>query len=397
MMHCHKCSYFLPKQYKKLILAQHGLSNYLQLDLLEHSSRLRSIISQASKTTAANNTTSSTDHQFDEDQSSFIRLSRRMSQLNLCSRREADSLISQSSVLLNGLVVEKLGTKVNPTEINIQIIHRDREKNHILSNSDEVLNWNKIRGDIVILNKPKDYVSGQPDPKHGHPPAVRLLTRNNIYFPTDDNGMYEELKYTLTSGKYLNFARRFHDNDESNNPSTLLNYAPAGRLDLDSTGLLVFTKNGLIAKRILSQSIDKEYIVQVEPVHNITRQERRMGIERLPLPRWDLNILLRKGRRLWDDHKPMKPLVEAKWIEEGKGKDGEWNGCGTIKFILREGKKRQIRRMCREILGLNVLDLKRVRVGSVSMGDLPEGSWRCLTEKEVKALFQLSPNGSLAL
>jgi pseudouridine synthase len=381
---------------------------------------------------------------------SLTRLSKRMSELNLCSRREADKLISNSRVLVNGMNVgNQLGMKVSSIETNIQIIlpkHNDNRKNmnhddddFLNHNSDDVLfkftrgnnplfHWDYIRGDTVVLNKPKHYVSGQPDPKHGHIPAVQLLTRNNIYFPPpqpealSSNNDYDELKYTLSCGKYLHFAKKYkiqrgfthkqnndhhglyvnerkkrdqdknenNDDNESVNqhPSTLINYAPAGRLDLDSTGVLLFTKNGVIAKKVLSSSIDKEYIVDVEPVMNITRHERNMGLKSLPYPpKWDLSELLRGGKRFWNDRLPLKPLIEAKWIEEGKS-GGEWNGTGKIKFVLQEGKKRQIRRMCRELLGLNVKELKRVRVGSVELGDLPEGRWRTLTEREVNELLK---------
>lgn len=377
-------------------------------------------------------TTTSKQLQKPSPSSSLIRLSKRMSELNLCSRREADKLISNSRVLVNGINVgNQLGMKVSSIETNIQIIipnydHKPINDDKLNHNSDNILitrgnnpifHWDYIRGDTVVLHKPKNYVSGQPDPKHGHLPAVQLLTRNNIYFPPSplsSNNDYEELKYTLSSGKYLHFAKRYKiqrgkqndhglyddetkkknqgnenkDYESVHHPSTLINYAPAGRLDLDSTGVLLFTKNGVIAKKILSSSINKEYIVDVEPVMNITRQERNMGIKSLPYPpKWDLSELLRGGKRLWNDSLPLKPLIEAKWIDEGKS-GGEWNGTGKIKFVLQEGKKRQIRRMCRELLGLNVKELLRVRVGSVELGDLPEGRWRTLTEREVNELLK---------
>eukprot|EP00551_Chaetoceros_affinis_P004433 CAMPEP_0203671838 /NCGR_PEP_ID=MMETSP0090-20130426/7514_1 /ASSEMBLY_ACC=CAM_ASM_001088 /TAXON_ID=426623 /ORGANISM="Chaetoceros affinis, Strain CCMP159" /LENGTH=407 /DNA_ID=CAMNT_0050537003 /DNA_START=457 /DNA_END=1683 /DNA_ORIENTATION=- len=406
----------------------------------------------------------------------LIRLSKRMSELNLCSRREADKLIAKSRVMVNGVAVDTLGSKVSHLETNIRIIHEDDfEHDHDYTVIDDesscssrnssreeqnirLFDWDRIRGDTVVLHKPKAYVSGQPDPKHGHVPAVQLLTRQNIYFPgiddSTDNGTatstdldyldVDELKYTLSSGKYLHFARKnkirrwqkgdkFNhstdtgtstssdhtdddynsnnnddgddgsrdqngmtskedndkDNDKNLNPSTLMNYAPAGRLDLDSTGVLIFTKNGTIAKHILSPKTEKEYVVHVEPVHNITREERQKGIQCLPYPPvWDLSVLKNGGKRLWNDRRPMRPLVCAEWIKEGKGKNGKWDGTGMIRLVLQEGKKRQIRRMCRELLGLNVKQLVRTRVGSVKLDNLPEGRWRTLTEKEVRALLE---------
>jgi len=349
-------------------------------------------------------TTAATKENYDQDdsQESYIRLSKRMSELNLCSRREADKLITQSRVYVNGITVNTLGTKVSSNETNIKIAYDNDYDDSVHSDIESHFHWDKIRGDTVMLHKPKNYVSGQPDPKHGHIPAVRLLTRNNIYFPNNSDDDFDELNYTLTSGKYLHFSRKkvlqrrrrdengnYDDEKELITSSTLTNYAPAGRLDLNSTGVLIFTKNGVIAKKILGQYTEKEYIVEVEPVVNITRHEREMGIKFLPYPpRWDLSELLKGGKRLWNDRKPLKPLLEAKWIEEGKNTKGEWNGTGRIKLVLQEGKKRQIRRMCRELLGLNVKELKRTRVGNINLGSLPEGRWRTLTEKEVKDLLE---------
>lgn len=296
----------------------------------------------------------------------MIRLSKRMAELNLCSRREAEKYILQSKVLLNGqLIAPILGTKVPTDEIRIEIEGKIDDK-----------------GDTVILNKPKGYVSGQEE--HNHIPAVRLLTRSNIYTPT------KELKDILRSGAYLHFGKKNYDED---GVSTLLNYAPVGRLDLDSTGLLLFTKNGIIARNVLTPGrIDKEYEVTVSPVQSLTREEVRMGFRNLPSrPIYDLSTIIRGGRRLWNDPKPLKPLLDAEWIDEGKDLNGVWDGSGVLRLVLQEGKKRQIRRMCREFLGLHVVDLKRVRIGQLKLDDLPEGSWRSITKKERDSLLN-DPN-----
>jgi 23S rRNA pseudouridine2604 synthase len=287
-----------------------------------------------------------------------------MSQLNLCSRREAEKLILQSKVRVNGETTPPLlGTKVFAEEMCIEI---DGQRH------------GEDKGDTVILNKPRGYVSGQEE--HNNIPAVRLLTRKNIHVPT------RELKDILHSGKYLNFGKRFHDEGAT---STLLNYAPAGRLDIDSTGLLLFTKNGVVAKNVLAPGhIDKEYEVTVAPVHSLTRHEVQIGFRNLPrIPVYDLSSLLRGGMRLWNEQKPLKPLLEAEWISEGKDKNGAWNGTGVLRLVLQEGKKRQIRRMCREVLGLHVVDLKRTRIGALKLGDLPEGNWRPLTQHERASLL----------
>ena len=307
--------------------------------------------------------------------SDLIRLSKRMSELNLCSRREADVLIQEAKVFVNGKAVEPvMGQKVKADETDIQIITK-----HGKTSVGDAMS--RDRGETVMLNKPKGFISGQPDPAHKHIPAVRLLTRENLSCTTP------EIKSILADGNYLHFAKRFHDGE---GVSTLLNYAPAGRLDLDSSGLLLFTKNGVAAKNILS-SMEKEYLVKVEPAKSLSRDELRMGKTSLPYPPvWDLSKLLKGGKRLWDDHKPLKPLVEAEWIEEGRDDKGVWNGTGIIKMVLVEGKKRQIRRMCRELLGLHVLELKRTRVGDISLEDLPVGKWRPLIDAERKSIVAIS-------
>lgn len=294
----------------------------------------------------------------------MIRLSKRMSQLNLCSRREAEKLILQSKVRVNGETIPPvMGTKVFAEEMCIEIDGHSHSED---------------KGDTVILNKPKGYVSGQEE--HNNIPAVRLLTRKNIHVPT------RELKDILHSGKYLHFGKRFHDEGGT---STLLNYATAGRLDIDSTGLLLFTKNGVVAKNVLAPGkIEKEYQVTVAPAHSLTRHEVQMGLRKLPrIPVYDLSSLLRGGMRLWNERKPLKPLLEAEWVSEGKDDNGAWSGTGTIRMVLQEGKKRQIRRMCRELLGLHVVDLKRTRIGELKLDDLPEGKWRPLTEHERASLL----------
>ena len=131
---------------------------------------------------------------------------------------------------------------------------------------------------------------------------------------------------------------------------------PAGRLDIDSVGLLVLTQDGRIAKHLIGENspTDKEYLVRVK----YTRPGR--------LPDSELNML-RHGLKL-----DGKALLPAKV---------EWQNDDQLRFVLREGKKRQIRRMC-EAVGLRVIGLKRIRIGNVRLGDLPTGQWRYLRPEE---------------
>lgn len=123
-------------------------------------------------------------------------------------------------------------------------------------------------------------------------------------------------------------------------------------MDIDSQGLLLFTQDGRIAKKIIGEdsNIEKEYLVRVEG--------------KLPA---DKLKLLNHGLSL--DGKALKP-AKVEWLNEDQ-----------LRFVLKEGKKRQIRRMC-ELVGLKVTGLKRVRVGNLKLGKLPEGQWRFVEEEE---------------
>ena len=128
--------------------------------------------------------------------------------------------------------------------------------------------------------------------------------------------------------------------------------APAGRLDIDSQGLLILTQDGRIAKQLIGaeSEIEKEYLVRVEGA----------------LPK-DKLALLNHGLSL--DGKALKPAQVS------------WQNQNQLRFILQEGKKRQIRRMC-ELVNLKVTGLKRVRIGNIGLRDLPEGKWRYLQDGE---------------
>jgi len=237
------------------------------------------------------------------------RLSKRMSELGLCSRREADEWIENGWVKVDGKVVSTLGVRV-PVTARIEI---DAEaKRH---QGEQV---------TIVLNKPVGYVSGQPE--DGHQPAMVLLTPEHRW-PEDPS------------------PTKFR-------PGHLRGLAPAGRLDIDSTGLIVFTQDGRVAKRLIGSDteVEKEYLVRVEGT--LTDEGMR---------------LLHHGLEL--DGVKLKP-ARVSWANEGQ-----------LRFVLREGRKRQIRRMCEQV-GLVVTALKRVRTGGVPLGKLPPGQWRYLRRDE---------------
>ena len=131
---------------------------------------------------------------------------------------------------------------------------------------------------------------------------------------------------------------------------------PAGRLDIDSVGLLVLTQDGRVAKQLIGEDsdIEKEYLVRVEPTASGTLTAESLA-------------LLNHGLEL--DGEALRPARV------------EWVNADQLRFVLKQGKKRQIRRMC-EAVGLKVMGLKRVRIGSVMLGDLPAGQWRYLRADE---------------
>jgi 23S rRNA pseudouridine2604 synthase len=242
-----------------------------------------------------------------------LRLSKRMSELGLCSRREADEWIERGWVRVDGKIVAELGSKVLPQ----QKITVERQASA-----------QQAKRVTILLNKPVGYVSGQAE--DGHQPAVVLINAASRW--SEDSA-----------------PQQFH-------PSQLRSLVPAGRLDIDSVGLLILTQDGRIAKQLVGEdsSIEKEYLVRV--------QYTRAGT----LPEAELRRL---NHGLSLDGKVLKP-AKVKWQNEDQ-----------LSFVLREGKKRQIRRMC-EAVGLKVLGLKRVRIGRVKLSDLPVGCWRYLRADE---------------
>ncbi len=237
------------------------------------------------------------------------RLSKRMSELGLCSRREADEWIVKGWVRVDGKPVTELGSRVERSQtITIErAAHRAQQ-----------------RLVTILLHKPVGYVSGQAE--DGYRPAVTLIGASTRW---------------RSDAAPIAFDRR-----------QLHGLAPAGRLDIDSTGLLVLTQDGRVARRLIGEDsdVEKEYLVRVEG---------RLGAEGV--------ARLRHGLAL--DGRPLRPAQV------------DWQNEAQLRFVLREGRKRQIRRMC-EAVGLQVVGLKRVRIGNVRLAAMPVGKWRYLGDGE---------------
>ena len=238
-----------------------------------------------------------------------VRVSKLMSEQGLCSRREADSYIERGWVLVDGVPVTELGTRAFPNQ-KITLARQAQSQQQASV--------------TILLNKPVGYVSNLPE--QGYRPAVELIKPENR--SQDDK---QPLRFSAAHLRGL---------------------APAGRLDIDSVGLIVFTQDGRIAKQLIGQDsqIEKEYLVRVEGTLSAE------GLEKL---NFGLSL----------DGQPLK-RAKVSWQNEDQ-----------LRFALREGKKRQIRRMC-ELVGLKVTGLKRIRIGSVVLGKLAEGQWRYLRSDE---------------
>ena len=264
-----------------------------------------------------------------------VRLNKRMAELGICSRREADAWIEQGWVKVNGQVAP-MGVKVTPAD-KVEV--------------DKKAQGHQATQVTIILHKPMGYVSGQAE--DGHEPAVMLINPRTHWREDPSHNRFS--------------------------PPQLRGLAPAGRLDIDSVGLLVLTQDGRVARQLIGEDsgIEKEYLVRVA-YHGLGQ----------PAPPGQLIRM--------DDDDPITSNVRAVFppamlarLRFGLSLDGQplkraqvdWQNPEQLRFVLTEGKKRQIRRMCEQV-GLKVVGLKRIRIGRVMLGNLPAGQWRYLGADE---------------
>lgn len=236
------------------------------------------------------------------------RLSKRLCEMTGCSRRAADEWIENGWVKVDGVVVSTLGTRVHP-QAKLEISEAARE--------------HKTESVTILLNKPLGDESADPDSDK----AALALFRPENRWADDDTPL--TFKATHLRGLAL-----------------------AGRLDAQATGMLVFTQEGSVARRITGDEtkLEKEYLVTVEG------ELSEDGLRRL-------NI----GLSL-DDIKLKRAQVS-------------WQHEQQLRFVLHENRPRQIQRMC-ELVGIRAVSIKRLRIGSVALGKLPPGKWRYLRENE---------------
>ncbi len=250
------------------------------------------------------------------------RLNKRMAELGLCSRREADDWIAKGWVRVDGHRAE-MGLKVGP-QARIDV--------------DRQAQGHQATQVTFLLHKPVGYVSGQAE--DGHRPAATLITAHSRWAQDKSPHKFQ--------------------------PRQLQGLAPAGRLDIDSVGLLVFTQDGRIARQLIGESslVPKEYLVRVQ-YQGASGLVERDVMSAFPQAKL---ALLRHGLSL--DGQALRPAQV------------EWQNPEQLRFVLTEGKKRQIRRMCEQV-DLKVVGLKRVRIGRIALGQLPLGQWRYLEPHEM--------------
>lgn len=227
-----------------------------------------------------------------------IRLQKFLSNAGFCSRREGERHITAGRVCINGAVVRELGSKVDPQKDRVTVGGK-----WITPGKETV---------FIALNKPKGYVTSCR--QAGDRIVLDLIDlQTRIY--------------------------------------------PVGRLDKDTTGLLILTNDGNLHHRLSHPSFnhEKEYAVTVDgPISNTALDKMRNGISLMGVRTRPVTITRRSRRR--------------------------------FRMILREGKNRQIRRMVRKV-GSRVVRLKRIRISGIQLGRLPEGAWRFLTEQETVGLW----------
>jgi len=229
-----------------------------------------------------------------------MRLQKFLSSAGVCSRRKGERLIEAGRVKVNGMRVSELGTKVDSDKDFVEL-----DGQPVSINSESI---------YIALNKPKGYVSS----------------------------CYQKGYKTVLD--LLDISERVY---------------PVGRLDKDSTGLLLLTNDGRLHYRLTHPSFDHEKEYEVTVAKPLVEGVLRKLAQGLPM----MGTKTRPAR---------VKRISAR--------------CFLI--VLQEGKNRQIRRMLRKV-GNQVIDLKRLRIANIRLGSLPPGGWRYLADKEKDKLLKL--------
>ena len=234
-----------------------------------------------------------------------MRLQKFLARAGVASRRGSEDLMTAGRVSVNGQVVTELGSKVDP---KVDVVCVDGHEVHLEDGSV-----------YIMLYKPKGYLTTMDDPQ-GRPCVAQLVPRNR--YP----GLY-----------------------------------PVGRLDKDTTGLLLFTTDGDMGQHLLhpKHHVDKTYQAHVDGVPDEVDLARLCG-----------GIMLDDG---------LTAQAQVRLVAERS------DGSSDIELIIHEGRKRQVKRMCSAVHH-PVLDLHRSSFGPLVLSDVNEGCWRLLTDDEIASL-----------
>jgi 23S rRNA pseudouridine2604 synthase len=252
------------------------------------------------------------------------------------SRREADRLIVNDSVRVNGKMVNTLGAKFDMTARVELCVPATAQ--HLLDKT------------TVILHKPLGVVSCQPDTPPYYTPAIQLLTHGNRHDNMVPKGQDARLE-----------------------PYRLPKMAVAGRLDINTSGLLLFTQCGKMAADIIGpqSTVEKEYLVrwQCWTIPHVSMSNTDPALFN-PVSNEYVLECIHRLRRGVDCSGERLQAVSVNVLN-----------ANQLRIVLRAGKKHHIRRMV-ESVGWKVQALKRVRVGNIALGSLPKGHWRYLQPNE---------------
>jgi pseudouridine synthase len=231
---------------------------------------------------------------------SLMRLQKYLAGAGICSRRKGEELIQTGRIAVNGTVKTELGAKIDPDKDLVEVDGRPVR-------ADQKLVY-------IALNKPRDYVSSC---RHAGEKIVLDL---------------------------IDISERVY---------------PVGRLDKDSSGLMILTNDGRLHHRLSHPSFDHE-------------KEYEVTVAR-PMPRGALEHMAAGLPLMGTKTRPARiSRISA----------------NRFRIVLQEGKNRQIRRMVRKV-GNQVTQLKRIRIAGLNLGSLPEGAWRHLTQREIRRLLQM--------
>lgn len=254
-----------------------------------------------------------------------MRLQRFLARSGVASRRGSERLMTSGRVRVNGVVVTELGSKVDP---NVDVVTVDGRECSIME-----------RSRYVMLYKPQGCITTMSDPQ-GRPTVASLV-------PTDE------------------FPGLF----------------PVGRLDFDTTGLLLFTTNGNVGQELLhpSRHVEKHYVALVRGVPT----KRELDVLRRGVMLEEGPAAPAKAEVLGPDD-PLFSVVAP----DGAGVDGGEHPNSVVGLTIHEGKKHQVKKMLQAV-GHRVLRLHRDAFGPLELCGLAEGQWRELTEAEVAAVEAL--------